>query len=176
MRMTTDTRNINDFYKYWEHEAIVADLQSRRNKFVTVVERINGDFNFGTVVRNNNCFLGERVIRCGIKRWDKRGAVGTHHYERVEHSDSLVNTITDYSSRGYRIVAIDNVDGAVAIDDYQWVPESVLLFGEEGRGLSQEALALADDIIYIRQFGSVRSLNVGTAAGIVMFDYCSKVV
>lgn len=174
--MTTDTRNISDFYKYWEHDAIVADLQSKRNKFITVVERINGDFNFATVVRNNNCFLGERVIRCGIKRWDKRGAVGTHHYERVEHSDSLVRTIADYSSRGYRIVAIDNVDGAVAIDDYQWVPKSVMLFGEEGRGLSQEALALADDIVYIRQFGSVRSLNVGTASGIVMFDYCSKMV
>lgn len=171
-----DTRNITDFYKYWEHDAIVADLDSKRNEFVVVVERINGDFNFGTIVRNNNCFLGERVIRCGIKRWDKRSAVGTNHYERIEYSESLVTTITDYSRRGYRIVAVDNIDGAVAIDDYKWVPKTVMIFGEEGRGLSSEALALADDIVYIKQYGSVRSLNVGTASGIIMYDYCSKVL
>ena len=172
----TDNRNISDFYKYWEHDAIVADLDSKRNQFVVVVERINGDFNFSTIIRNNNCFLGERVIRCGIKKYDKRGTVGTHHYEHVDYSDSVIDTISDYRNRGYRIVAVDNVDGAVDLNEYTWQPKSLMLFGEEGRGLSEEALELSDDIVYIRQYGSVRSLNVGTASGIIMHDYCSKVV
>ena len=174
--MSTDTRNVSDFYKYWETDAIRADLDSKRNSFVTVVERINGDFNFSTIVRNNNCFLGEKVIRCGLKRWDKRGAVGTNHYEHIEYSDSLVSVIGRYAALGYHIVAVDNVDEAVPVNDYQWKEKTVMLFGEEGRGLSNEALRMADDIVYIKQYGSVRSLNVGTASGIIMFDYCSKML
>ena len=174
--MTLDTRNVSDFYKYWTDEAIKADLDSKRNNFVVVVERVNGDFNFSNIVRNNIAFLGEKVIRCGVKRWDKRGAVGTNHYEHVDYSESVVDTIEHYRSLGYRIVAVDNVDGAKELNEYTWQQKSVMLFGEEGRGLSEEALSLSDDIVYIRQYGSVRSLNVGTASGIIMFDYCSKVL
>lgn len=172
----TDTRNVSDFYKYWYDDAIRADLDTKRHEFVVVVERINGDFNFSTVVRNNNAFLGSKVIRCGIKRYDKRGTVGTHHYEHLDYNESVVDTIKYYRSIGYRIVAVDNVDGAKELNEYIWQPKSVMLFGEEGRGLSQEALELSDDIVYIRQYGSVRSLNVGTASGIIMYDYCSKMV
>lgn len=173
--MLTDTRNVSDFYKYWTDEAIKADLDTKRNKFIVVVERINGDFNFSNIIRNNNAFLGEKVIRCGIKRYDKRGAVGTNHYEHVDYSESIVDTIEYYRNLGYRIVAVDNVDGAKEVNDYQWNERSVMVFGEEGRGLSDEALSLSDDIVYIKQYGSVRSLNVGTASGIIMYDYCSKV-
>jgi len=171
-----DQRNVSDFYKYWETEAIKADLDTKRHEFVTVVERINGDFNFSTVVRNNNAFLGKKVVRCGVKKWDKRGAVGTNHYECIEYADNVLDVLDHYRSNGYRIVAIDNVGDAVAVDEYSWTPKTVMLFGEEGRGLSQEALDAADDVVYIRQYGSVRSINVGTASGIIMYDYTSKVV
>lgn len=176
MTSMVDTRNITDFYKYWQDDAIRADLDSKRNDFVVVVERINGDFNFSNVVRNCNAFLGRKVIRCGIKRWDKRGAVGTNHYEHVGYSDSIMDVLNHYRNDGYNIVAIDNVGNAKVINEYSWCPKSVMVFGEEGRGLSDEVLNFADDIVYIQQYGSVRSLNVGTAAGIVMYDYCSKVV
>ena len=49
-----------------------------------------------------------------------------------------------------------------------------MLFGEEQRGLSKEALALADHVVYIPMWGSVRSLNVGTSSGIAMYDYAMK--
>lgn len=173
---TLDNRNVIDFYKYWDQEAIIADLDSKRNDFVVVVERVNGDFNFSTVVRNSNAFLGKKVIRCGIKKYDKRGTVGTHHYEHLDYNESALDTIEYYRSIGYRIVAIDNVDGARELNSYSWDSKSVMLFGEEGRGLSEDALSMADDIVYIKQYGSVRSLNVGTASGIIMYDYCSKVV
>ena len=174
--MTIDTRNVSDFYKYWTEEAIKSDLDSKRNDFVVVVERVNGDFNFSTIIRNCNSFLGKKVIRCGIKRWDKRGAVGTHHYEHVDYADSVMDVLHDYRRDGYRIVAIDNVGDAQIINKYLWTNKSVMVFGEEGRGLSDEVLEFADDIVYIQQYGSVRSLNVGTASGIIMYDYCSKVL
>jgi tRNA G18 (ribose-2'-O)-methylase SpoU len=171
-----DTRNVSDFYKYWENEAIVADLDSKRNDFVVAVERVNGDFNFSTVIRNCNAFLGKMIYRCGKKQYDKRGTVGTHHYEHVEYSDDVIDLINYYRSQGYRIVAIDNVGNAQDIRSYSWERKSLMVFGEEGRGLSQEAIELADDIVYIPQFGSVRSLNLGTASGIAMYDYCSKML
>ena len=170
-----DDRNVTDFYKYWETDAIKADLDSKRHLFAVLVERVNGDFNFSTIVRNNNCFLGQKVIRSGLKRWDKRGAVGANHYEHIEYAESACDVVADYRSNGYRIVAVDNVDGAIGVDEYFWHPKSLMVFGEEGRGISDELLRLSDDIIYIKQYGSVRSLNVGTASGIIMYDYCSKV-
>lgn len=171
-----DQRNVSDFYKYWETEAIIADLDTKRHEFVVVVERVNGDFNFSTIVRNCNAFLGKKVIRCGIKKWDKRGAVGTNHYEHVEYADSILDVLNNYRRDGYSIVAIDNVGDAIVVSDYQWNEKTVMVFGEEGRGLSQEVLDIADSIVYIKQYGSVRSLNVGTASGIIMYDYTSKVV
>lgn len=172
----TDTRNVTDFYKYWNQDAIIADLDTKRNEFVIVVERVNGDFNFSTVIRNCNAFLGRKIYRCGIRRYDKRGTVGTHKYEHVDYEENVVDVINKYRQEGYKIVAIDNVGEAQDIRSYRWEPKTLMLFGEEARGLSQEAIELSDDIVYIPQFGSVRSLNLGTASGIAMYDYCSKVV
>jgi tRNA G18 (ribose-2'-O)-methylase SpoU len=171
-----DTRNITDFYKYWDHDAIVADLDSKRNQFVVAVERINGDYNWSTVIRNCNAFLARKVYRSGKRQYDKRGTVGTHHYEHVDYIDNIISLIDKYRVEGYRIVAIDNVGEAQDIRSYQWEPRSFMLFGEEGRGLSQEAIDMCDDIVYIPQFGSVRSLNLGTASGLAMYDYACKVL
>ena len=169
-----DSRNIIDFYKYCENEAIIADLDSKRNDFVVAVERVNGDFNFSTVIRNANAFLARKVYRAGKRQYDKRGAVGTHHYEHVGYDESIMNLINKYRGEGYRIVAIDNVGEAQDVRSYQWNKKSFMLFGEEGRGLSQEAIESADDIVYIPQLGSVRSLNLGTASGLAMYDYIMK--
>jgi tRNA G18 (ribose-2'-O)-methylase SpoU len=169
-----DSRNVTDFYKYWEHEAIVADLDSKRNKFVVAVERVNGDFNFSVCIRNANAFLARKIYRAGKRQYDKRGTVGTHHYEHVGYEESILDLINKYRKEGYKIVAIDNVDEAQDIRSYRWEPKSFILLGEEARGLSQEAIELADDVVYIPQFGSVRSLNLGTASGIAMYDYMVK--
>jgi len=171
-----DTRNVTDFYKYWENDAIIADLDSKRNEFVVAVERVNGDFNFSTVIRNCNAFLARKVYRAGKRQYDKRGTVGTHHYEHVDYIDNIISIIYKYRAEGYRIVAIDNVGDSQDIRSYQWEPKSFMLFGEEGRGLSQEAIDMCDDIVYIPQFGSVRSLNLGTASGLAMYDYACKVL
>jgi tRNA G18 (ribose-2'-O)-methylase SpoU len=171
-----DTRNVIDFYKYWDNDAIIADLDSKRNEFVVAVERVNGDFNFGVCVRNSNAFLARKVYRAGKRQYDKRSTVGTHHYEHVGYAESIIDLINKYRGEGYKIVAIDNVGEAQDIRSYRWEPKSFMLFGEEGRGLSQEAIELSDDIVYIPQFGSVRSLNLGTASGLAMYDYACKVL
>lgn len=175
--MDADTRNIIDFYKYWETEAIKADLDKKRNNFSVLCCNIVGDFNLSTIVRNSNAFLGKEVLIYGKRNWDRRGAVGTQNYtdfkrfRAVDDLDSLKEHV-----RGCHVVGVDNVDGALRIDEYTWPKDKhvVMVFGEEGNGISDDLLDICDDLVYIEQLGSVRSLNVGTASGIAMYSYCQS--
>lgn len=168
-----DTRNVIDFYKGWETEAIRADLDTNRLPFIAAFEHVNGDFNKATGIRNTNGFLGREVWIVGdrAKRYDKRGTVGTHHYEHVKFAENWIQMLCSIPD-DYSLVAFDNVEGAVPISDFEWPIKTVMMFGEEQRGLSQYALDIAEHKVYIPMRGSVRSFNVGTASGIAMYDYC----
>ncbi len=164
-----DTRNVIDFYKYWTTDAIKADLDTKRHNFGVLTCNINGDFNIGSVIRNANAFLAREVILYGNKKYDKRGAVGTHNYLDFKHVAA-----TDILP-AYPIIAIDNVPGAVPIEDFVWPTDYFLMaFGEEQYGLPQTILDNSRNVVYISQYGSVRSLNVGCASGVAMYDYVSK--
>ena len=175
-----ETRNIIDHYHYWNHEAIMTDLDLRRNNFTVICCNILNDFNISTTVRNSNAFLAKEVWIYGKKQYDRRGAVGTQVYTRFKHVkeiDNLRNELTIQKKNGSRIVGIDNVNNAKKITDYSWSKNHVvMIFGQEQIGIPLDVLDLCDDIVYIPQYGSVRSLNVGTASGIAMYDYCSKVL
>jgi tRNA G18 (ribose-2'-O)-methylase SpoU len=172
-----ETRNIIDHYHYWKHEAILADLDSKRHNFSVLCTNLYNDFNISTVVRNANAFLSREVIIFGSRQWDRRGAVGTHNYNRMKYfTEDQFDELVEYIS-SYTVVCVDNVEGARDISSYEWSEEqhTLLVFGQEQVGIPQNLLDLAKDVVYIPQYGSVRSLNVGTASGIVMHDYCSKV-
>ena len=178
----TETRNIIDHYHYWKHEAILADLDSRANNFSIVCSNLYNDFNIATCIRNANAFLAKRVFVYGSKQYDRRGTVGTHHYVRMLHAGTHkglvegLETLKAETGQELHLVAVDNISRARAIDSYAWPKEKhvVMIFGQEQVGVPQELLDMAHACVYIRQYGSVRSLNVGTASGIVMYDYCSK--
>lgn len=163
-----DNRNIIDFYKEWETAAIKADLDEKRHDFSVLVSNQIRDFNLGTVIRNANAFLAKDVIICGRKQWDRRGAVGVHHYENLRH----VRYIEEFDPGDRPLVGIDNIPGAVPIDTFSWPKDAVMAFGEEKVGLPDEIIKLCSAVVYIRQYGSVRSLNVGTASGLAMYSYC----
>lgn len=169
-----DTRNVIDFYKNWEMDAIRGDLDEKRHDFSILVANEINDFNLGTLVRNSNAFLSREVIIYGRRKWDRRGAVGTHLYENLKH----VRHVEDLSfPSGPTFVGVDNIPGAVPLETFQWPSGPVVMvFGQEGIGLTEDLLALCDHVVYIKQYGSVRSLNVGCASAIAMYDYCQKVV
>lgn len=170
-----DTRNVIDYYKEWENDQIKADLDTRRLPFAVGLENISGDFNKSTIIRSSNAFLAKESWIIGNKRWDRRGAVGTHNYIHLKYAPSLDHIyLHEPHIRDMRWVAVDNVPGAIPITDYEWKPDTFMIFGEESRGVSPMALGMADDIVMIPQLGSVRSLNVGVAGGIIMYDYASK--
>lgn len=166
-----DNRNILDHFKYWTTDAIKADLDQRRHNFSVLISNKFHDFNIGTVVRNSNAFLAKEVLIYGRKQFDRRGAVGTNHYENIKH----LRQIEELDFPDCVVVGIDNLEGAVPIESFVWPTAHVILaFGQEDVGLPEEILKICNHLVYIKQYGSVRSLNVGCASSIAMYDYCQK--
>ena len=171
-----DTRNVVDRYRYWKMEEIVAELDGRRHPFHVAIENWQHDLNIGSIVRNANAFLAKEVHIVGNKRWNRRGAMVTDRYQHVTHHPTIENLI-DWSSTAAKggkklpIIAIDNVPGCKQLEKYQLPKECLLLFGQEGPGLSQAALDAADVVLEITQFGSTRSINASAAAAITMHTW-----
>lgn len=173
--MSEDTRNVIDYYKYWTEDAIRANLDTKRHNFSVMITNKFHDFNIGTIIRNSNAFMAKEVLIYGRKQFDKRGTVGAHHYQNIEFLRQIEDVQfleTDC------VVAIENCDDAVPIEDFVWPSDQhvVMIFGQESTGVPDELLELADHKVYIKQYGSTRSLNVGCASSIAMYDYCRKVV
>lgn len=166
-----DTRNVIDRFRYWRMEAIVADLDARRHPFHVAIENWQHDLNIGSIVRNANAFLAAEVHIVGRRRWNKRGAMVTDRYQHVRHHETIADLVEFAREGGLPIVAIDNVPGSRPVDAAPLPRECILLFGQEGPGLSPEALAAADEVIEITQYGSTRSINASAAAAIIMHEW-----
>lgn len=169
-----DTRNVIDAYRYWSVEAIVADLDQRRHPFHVGIENWQHDMNIGSIVRSANAFLADTVHIIGRRRWNKRGAMVTDRYQHVVHHDDVDAFIGWARDAGLPVIAIDNVPGSVGIETFPLPRECVLLFGQEGPGLSPAALDAADAVVEIAQFGSTRSINASAAAAIAMHAWVTQ--
>jgi tRNA G18 (ribose-2'-O)-methylase SpoU len=163
-----DRRNVVDGYRYWRLEAIVADLDSRRHPFHVAIENFSHDFNIGSVVRTANAFLAEEVHVVGRRRWNRRGAMVTDRYQHVRHHEDAAALADWAAARDLPLLGIDNLPGAVPIETAVLPPACVLLFGQEGDGLTPMARASCSRVLSIAQFGSTRSINAGAAAAISM--------
>lgn len=168
---TGDTRNVIDRYRYWRMAAIVADLDVRRHPFHVAIENWQHDMNIGSIVRSANAFAADTVHIVGRRRWNKRGAMVTDRYQHVVHHETVEDLVVWAKAEGLPILAIDNVPGCVKIETYDFPAACVLLFGQEGPGLSPEAIAAADAVIEITQFGSTRSINASAAAAVTMHSW-----
>src|SRR5688572_1956170 len=151
-----DRRNVVDRYRYWRVEAIVADLDARRHPFHVAVENWEHDLNIGTVVRNANAFLASAVHIVGKRRWNRRGAMVTDRYQHVVHHPTIDDLIAWAADEHLPVVGVDNLPGAVALEAVTLPERCVLLFGQEGPGLSEPARRAATLVVSIAQYGSTR--------------------
>ena len=166
-----DRRNVLDVYRYWSVEAIVADLDTRRHPFHVAIENWEHDRNIGTVVRTANAFLAAEVHIVGKRKWNRRGAMMTDVYQHVRHHESiesLLDWAAAHTDGPLPVIGVDNLPGSVPIESAELPQRCLLLFGQEGPGLSAAAHAAAEQVCSIAQFGSTRSINAGVAAGIAM--------
>lgn len=166
-----DTRNVTDEYRYWTMEAIVADLDTKRHEFHVAIENWQHDLNIGSIVRTANAFAARTVHIVGRRRWNKRGAMVTDRYQHVLHHPTIDDFVEWCRAENLSIIGVDNVPGSVPIESTGLPKSCVMLFGQEGPGLSPEAIAASDIVVEITQFGSTRSLNASAAAAIIMHSW-----
>ncbi|MGZ0712396.1 TrmH family RNA methyltransferase (plasmid) [Coraliomargarita sp. W4R53] len=169
-----DRRNVIDRYRYWSMDAIVADLDDHRHAFHVAIENWQHDMNIGSIVRSANAFLATEVHIIGRRRWNRRGAMVTDRYQHVRHHEDVASFKAWADAESLPILAIDNVDGSVPVDKAELPEKCVLLFGQEGPGLSPEALEAASGVIEITQYGSTRSINASAAGAVVMYEWCRR--
>ena len=169
-----DRRNVVDKYRYWRVDAIVEDLDRQRFPFHVAIENLEHDLNIGSIVRSANAFMAAEVHIIGRRRWNRRGAMVTDRYQHVRHHADAAQ-FGQWAQRNHLpVIAIDNLPGAVPLETYDLPRECVLLFGQEGAGLSAEASAIAQACLSIAQFGSTRSINAGAAAAIAMHAWIRR--
>jgi tRNA G18 (ribose-2'-O)-methylase SpoU len=166
-----DTRNVVDAYRYWTRDAIIADIDARRHPLHVAIENFGNDANIGGVVRTANAFAVDTVHIVGRRRWNRRGAMVTDRYQRLCHHDTTDDLLEFAAAAGLTVVAVDNVPGAVRIEDAALPRDCLMIFGQEGPGITDEAKSGAGSVVSIAQFGSTRSINAAVAAGIAMHTW-----
>ena len=167
-----DPRNVIDAYKGMPMEQIIAKLDAHGSSLEIAIDNVERDFNMGTIVRSANAFGVRHIHIIGRRQWNKRGAMMTDKYLHVHY----YATVSEFMKAidGKVLIAIDNVEGSVPLHQAQMPADSVLLFGAEGPGISEELLRSASRIVAIEQLGSTRSVNVGVAAGIAMYVWLQQ--
>lgn len=169
-----DHRNVIDRYRYWTVSAIVADLDTTRQPLHIAIQNWEHDFNIGSIVRTANAFNVAGVHIIGRRRWNRRGAMVTDRYLHVEHHASVADFADRLAADGYVVIGVDNLQGAVPLESYQLPQRTCLVFGSEGPGLTDELLAVCEQLVAITQYGSTRSINAGAAAAIAMYHWALR--
>jgi tRNA G18 (ribose-2'-O)-methylase SpoU len=166
-----DRRNVADRYRYWRVEAIVADLDRRRHPFHVAIENWQHDFNIGSIVRTANAFLAAEVHIVGRRKWNRRGAMVTDRYQHVRHHPTLDALVAWADEAAVPVFGVDNLPGSVPLETYAVPRTCLLLFGQEGPGLTDAAHAACTATLSIAQYGSTRSINASAAAAIAMHTW-----
>jgi tRNA G18 (ribose-2'-O)-methylase SpoU len=169
-----DTRNVVDAYRYWRRDAIVADIDNRRHPLHIAIENFGNDANIGSVVRTANAFAVDTVHIVGRRRWNRRGAMVTDRYQRLSHHDTTAELLAFARDAGLTVVAVDNVPGAARLEHSTLPRDCLMIFGQEGPGITEDAKAGAELTVSIAQFGSTRSINAAVAAGIAMHAWIGQ--
>lgn len=171
MNPAEDTRNLVDKFKGLPNETVVAELDKSRTSLEVAIENLSHDFNIGTIVRNANAFNVARVHIIGKRKYNRRGAMVTDKYLHIDHFATVEEFIADARARGMKLVAIENNrPESKPLQKAKIEPNSILIFGSESDGISQELLEKVDQCFYIEQLGSTRSINVGCASAVAMYE------
>ena len=169
-----DRRNVLDHYRYWKVEAIVADLDTKRHPLQIAIENWQHDLNIGSVVRTANAFNVSYVHIVGKRDWNRRGAMVTDKYLHVVHHPTIADFANWCRENQTPIIGIDNLPVSVQLENYPLPAKCVLFFGQEGAGMSDEAVEICEVVLAIQQYGSTRSMNASAAGAIAMYAWAMQ--
>ena len=169
-----DPRNLIDEFKGLSVENIKNYLDQKRLGFHVAIENFSHDFNIGTIARNANAFNAGGIHIIGKRHWNRRGAMKTEAYMNVYYHQTVADFVKWSRDNNLQLIAIDNQKGAINLNEVELQPDSILIFGNESDGISPEMLKACSKMVAIEQFGSTRSINVGVASGIVMYEFARR--
>ena len=169
-----DMRNLIDEFKGLSVEEVREKLNQNRSKFHVAIENFQHDFNIGTIARNANAFNAAGIHIIGKRHWNRRGAMKTEIYMNVFHHKTVEEFAGWACKNGLQLIAIDNQKSAENLSETDLSENSILVFGNESEGLSAEMLERCEKMVAIEQFGSTRSVNVGVASGILMYEFVRR--
>jgi len=169
-----DNRNLQDGFKGMSEAEIVSQLDKNGVQLEIAIENTLRDYNMGTIVRNANAFGVRTVHVIGRKQWNKRGAMMTDKYLHMKYYVDTESFQTEMKTNDIPIFAIDNNCISESITEIELPEKIVMLFGQEGPGLSDELRNIALKTLHIPQKGSTRSMNVGVASGIALYEWARQ--
>lgn len=171
LTVQNDTRNVIDKYKGLSVAEIKDDLDRSRHDFHVAIENFQHDFNIGTIARNANAFNAAGIHIIGRRHWNRRGAMKTEAYMNIFHHKTVMEFINWAKQNNLKLIAVDNQKGSKKLNEIELEKGSILVFGNESDGLSKEMVEACKEMVAIEQFGSTRSVNVGVASGILMYEF-----
>ena len=174
LTIQNDTRNVIDKYKGMTVAEIKDYLDRSRHDFHVAIENFQHDFNIGTIARNANAFNAAGIHIIGRRHWNRRGAMKTEAYMNIFHHETVAEFIDWAKQNNLKLIAIDNQKGSKKLNEIELEKGSILVFGNESDGLSKEMVEACEEMVAIEQFGSTRSVNVGVASGILMYEFVRR--
>jgi tRNA G18 (ribose-2'-O)-methylase SpoU len=134
------------------------------------------DINIGVMMRNSNAFACDHFVIVGHKKYDRRPSMGVQNYEHIVHCESIEALRKFVRRENYTVIGVDYLPGvSVPMTGVEYYGERTLfVMGSERNGLPQEIINMCGLVVHIPMFGSVRSLNVGVASGIILNDWHEK--
>ncbi len=170
-----DSRNLIDEYKGLANDQIIDRLAAKRTPLEIAIENVEHDFNIGSIVRTANSFNVSKVHIIGKKKYNRRGAMCTDKYLEIVHHATVADFLN--TQQGRELVAIENnTPRAKKLHEKEFKKNTTLIFGSENNGITPELLEKAHDVRFIESFGSTRSVNVGAAAAVAMYEYIRQVI
>lgn len=166
-----DRRNVVDRYRYWKVEEIVRDLDTRRSALHIAIENWQHDLNIGSIVRTANAFNVSAVHIVGKRDWNRRGAMVTDKYLTIIHHPDISNLAQWCIANEKVLIGIDNIEGSLPLESASLPENTLMLFGQEGAGMSSEGQAACSTLYEIAQYGSTRSMNAAAAGAIAMYHW-----
>lgn len=164
-----------------ERKNIQEFKEAEKSPIIIILDDIRSLHNIGSVFRTSDAFLIEKIYLCGItavppNKEIHKTALGATDTVTWEYAKDVLDVIAKLKEEKVKIYSIEQTENAIMLDDFQPDTEIkyALIFGNEVKGVSQEAINLSDGVIEIPQLGSKHSLNISVSAGIVIWDLFQK--
>jgi 23S rRNA (guanosine2251-2'-O)-methyltransferase len=157
--------------------------QADKTPVIVVLENIRSAYNVGSVFRTADAFLLEAVFITGYTakpphKEIKKTALGAEESVRWEYHSNGITAVQELKAEGYTVYAVEQVEKSISLEQLNAnsTDKIALVFGNEVTGVEQETILACDGCIEIPQLGMKHSLNIATAAGVVLWEIVRRVI